>query len=73
MKLDLEQLQEILTDEKSALQVAKLARISVPTVHRKLRELREAGAVLSETKVPRRKTGPVPTTYRVVRKMALQP
>jgi predicted ArsR family transcriptional regulator len=73
MKLDLKQLLEILTDEKSALQVAKLAHISVPTVHRKLKALRKAGAVLAETRVPRKKRGPIPTKYRVVRKMVLQP
>lgn len=73
MKLDLKQLQDLLTKEKSALQIAKLAHVSVPTVHRKLAALKEAGAVLAETKVPGDKTGPIPTKYRLVKRMALQP
>ena len=63
----MKQLQDILKNERSAREIAKIAHCSVPTVHRHLQALKEAGAVLAETKVPTNKTGPIPTRYRLVK------
>ena len=51
----------------SAEEIAKKARCSLVSVYRRLARLRELGADITETRKPRKKTGPTPTTYRLRR------
>lgn len=51
----------------SAQEIAQRAKCSLPSVYRRIERLRELGAEIRETREPRKKTGPTPATYRLVK------
>jgi biotin operon repressor len=51
----------------SAQELAERVDCSLPSIYRRIERLRELGAEIKETKEPRKKTGPRPTKYRLVR------
>ena len=71
MKPVLQKLQKILAREVSAIEIAKRAGCSLPTTYRHIEALKELGAVIAESKEPRKKTGPTPTKFRLVRAVPL--
>jgi DNA-directed RNA polymerase specialized sigma24 family protein len=69
---NLGELQRVLIDfmyrrDLSAQELAQRIHCSLPSVYRRIDRLRELGAEIKETKEPRKKTGPTPTKYRLVR------
>jgi hypothetical protein len=54
-------------DDRTAKQLARLAKCSIPTVYRRIQALKDLGAVISESRVPGKQTGPVPLRYRLVK------
>lgn len=72
MKPNLSGVQRVLVNfmgrrELSAQEIARLAKCSLPSVYRRIERLRELGAEIEEKREPRKKTGPTPTMYRLVR------
>ncbi len=69
MKPTLKRLQSLLNFAYyiPAKKLARQMKVSLPTIYRQLASLEEAGAVLATTKVPRKKTGPTPTLYRLMK------
>jgi predicted transcriptional regulator len=67
MTPDLLKLQKLLESEMSAKTIARVTRVSIPTAHRRLRALMEAGARLKATARPSGKTGPIPVTFRLLK------
>ncbi len=51
----------------SAGEIARKARCSLAAVYRRIDKLRELGASIRETREPRKKPGPTPTKYRLMR------
>lgn len=51
---------------QTAKQLAKLMSCSVPTVYRRVRAAKDAGARISETVIPSGKTGPDPVLFSLV-------
>lgn len=51
----------------TAQEIAKEADCSLPSVYRRIERLRELGAEIREVREPRKKTGPTPAKYRLVK------
>lgn len=55
------------TEERTAKQLAKAAKVSLPTVYRRIQVYKDLGAIIAESKIPGQATGPAPTYYRLVK------